>query len=83
MDCSVEINIKLDIFLDSICCLQHTLLGKKDMVMTACVLYLILLLLLLLPPTPQKKNVLAQPQLILEKVLTLPKLFVKKVYVPS
>ena len=24
MDCWVEINIKLDIFLDSICCLQHT-----------------------------------------------------------
>ena len=46
--------------------------------MTACGLYLIvvLLLLLLLFPLPQKK-VLAQPQRILEKVLTLPKLFAK------
>jgi hypothetical protein len=52
------------------------------MVMTACGLYLIfvfllLLLLLLLFPLPPKKKVLAQPQLILEKVLTLPKLFAK------
>jgi hypothetical protein len=56
------------------------------MVMTACVLYLIfgfvLFLLLLFPPSPKIK-VLAQPQLILEKVLTLPILFVKEVYVPS
>jgi hypothetical protein len=47
--------------------------------MTACVLYYFFLLLLSPPP---KKKVLAQPQLILEIVLTLPKLFVKKSLCP-
>jgi hypothetical protein len=83
MDCRVEINIKLDIFLDSICCLQHT---WKEGYGNDCLWFVFnfcfCFFIIIIPPPPQKK-VLAQPQVIVEKVLTLPNLFVKEVYVPS
>jgi hypothetical protein len=49
------------------------------MVMITCALYFFFFIII--SPPPQKK-VLAQTQLILEKVLTLPKLFVKRSLCP-
>ena len=54
MDCWVEINIKLDIFLDSICCLQHT---WKEGYGNDCLCFVFFFYFLLLyPPIPPKRN---------------------------
>ena len=74
MDCWVEINIKLDIFLDSICCLQHT--WKKGYG-NDCLCFVFIFFFNYYYPPPPKKS-LGPATTYSWKVLTLPKLFVKK-----
>ena len=80
MDCWVEIDIKLDIFLDSICCLQHT--WKEGYGINDCLCFVFIYFIIIISPHPHPKKISIGPVTTYSwKVLTLPKLFVKK-YMP-